>query len=93
VRPVPAPPKDDRTREALLQENERLKRELLRKRADSPMWPVVLGFVVHLVLRPLFDPWLNASSDAKVAAAVVILTLPVVFALVMLARALRRRPD
>jgi len=93
VRPVPALPTDERTREDLLQENERLRRELLRKRTDSPMWPVVLGLVVHLVLRPLLDPWLNASSDAKVAGAVVILTIPVVFALVMLARALRRRPD
>lgn len=57
------------------------------------MWPVVLWLVVHLVLRPLLDPWLNASSDALVAGAVVILTIPVVFALVMLARALRRRSD
>jgi len=57
------------------------------------MSPVVLGLVVHLALRPLLDPWLNASSDGKVAAAVAILVLPIVFSVVALIRALQARPD
>jgi hypothetical protein len=82
---------DDRNRETLLVENERLRRELLRRRTHSPMWPVVGGLVAHIVLRPLLDPWLNAQSDAKVAAAAAILAVPVVFAVVMLLRALLRK--
>jgi hypothetical protein len=82
---------DNRKRVDLLAENERLKRELLRRRSHSPMWPVVGGLAAHIALRPLLDPWLNAGSDAKVAAAAVILSIPVVFAVFMLVRALRRR--
>jgi hypothetical protein len=82
---------DSRTREELLDENERLRREVLEKRTHSPMWPVVLGLVVHIALRPLCDPWLNASSDSKVSAAIVILAIPIVFSGVMLVRILRRR--
>ncbi|HEX4339306.1 MAG TPA: hypothetical protein VH062_25540 [Polyangiaceae bacterium] len=86
-------PDDDRKRTALLEENARLRGELLRKRTHSPMWPVVGGLAAHIALRPLLDPWLNAGSDAKVAGAVVILAVPVVFAGVMLVRALRRKQD
>jgi len=82
---------DDRNRETLLVENERLRRELLRRRTHSPMWPVVVGLAAHIVLRPILDPWLNEQSDAKVAAAAVILAVPVVFAVVMLVRALMRK--
>ena len=82
---------DDRTPEAVLAENERLRRELLRKRTHSPMWPVIGGLAAHIVLRPILDPWLNAASDAKVAAAAVILAIPILFAVVTLVRALRRR--
>lgn len=82
---------DDRNRETLLVENERLRRELLRRRTHSPMWPVVGGLAVHILLRPILDPWLNEQSDAKVAAAAVILAVPVVFAVVMLVRALVRK--
>jgi ABC-type sugar transport system permease subunit len=57
------------------------------------MSPVVLGLLVHLALRPLLDPWLNASSDAKVATAIAILLLPIAFSAVMLLRALQARPD
>jgi hypothetical protein len=82
---------DDRNRENLLVENERLRRELLRRRTHSPMWPVVGGLAAHILLRPILDPWLNEQSDAKVAAAAVILAVPVVFAVVMLVRALMRK--
>ena len=82
---------DDRNRETLLVENERLRRELLRRRTHSPMWPVVGGLAAHILLRPILDPWLNEQSDAKVAAAAVILAVPVVFAVVMLVRALVRK--
>ena len=53
------------------------------------MWPVVLGLVAHLVLRQVFDSWLNASSDAKFWTAVVIVAAPVVFSVVALVRAIR----
>ena len=81
---------DDRKRAELLAENERLRRELLRRRTNSPMWPVIGGLAAHIALRPLLDPWLNSGSDAKVAAAAIILAVPVVFAVIMLARALSR---
>ncbi|HVW25484.1 MAG TPA: hypothetical protein VHC69_08940 [Polyangiaceae bacterium] len=80
----------DRNRAELLSENERLRRELLRRRTNSPMWPVVGGLAAHIALRPLLDPWLNSGSDAKVAAAAIVLAVPVVFAVIMLARALMR---
>ena len=57
------------------------------------MWPVIGGFLAHIVLRPFLDPWLNASSDAKVAAAVAILAVPILFAIFMLVRALRHKLD
>ncbi len=46
---------------------------------------------MHILLRPLLDPWLNAESDAKVSAAVVILAVPVVFAVATLVKILTRR--
>jgi hypothetical protein len=88
------PPLDDRqTKEALLAENARLKERLLDRRSGSSMWPVIGGLAAHILLRPLMDPWLNASSDAKVYAAVAVLGVPVIFALVMLVRALTRKSD
>ena len=84
-------PDDDRNRAELLAENDRLRRELLRRRSASPMAPVIGGLVAHIVLRPFLDSWLNAASDFKVAAAATILSLPLVFAALMLVRALRRR--
>jgi hypothetical protein len=54
------------------------------------MWPVVGGLAAHIALRPVMDPWLNSGSDAKVVAAAIILAVPVLFALIMLARALMR---
>jgi hypothetical protein len=81
---------DDRKRADLLAENERLRRELLKRRSNSPMWPVIGGLAAHIALRPLLDPWLNSGSDAKVAAAAIVLAVPVVFAVIMLARALTR---
>jgi hypothetical protein len=84
---------DDRNRDALLAENERLRRELLRKRTNSPMWPVIGGLAAHILLRPLLDPWLNAASDTRVTAAAVILAIPIVFAVLMFVRAIRRRSN
>jgi hypothetical protein len=84
---------DDRKRTELLAENDRLRRELLKRRSHSPMWPVIGGLAAHIALRPLLDPWLNAGSDAKVATAAIVLAVPVVFAVVMLARALMRPPS
>jgi hypothetical protein len=84
---------DDRNREALLVENERLRRELLRKRTHSPMWPVIGGLAAHILLRPLLDPWLNAASDAKVAGAAIVLAIPIAFAVFMFVRALRRKAN
>ena len=63
----------------------------MRRRTNGSMLPVVLGLFAHILLRPLLDPWLNAPSDAKVTLAVVILAVPVVFALVMLVKALTHR--
>ncbi|HVU04161.1 MAG TPA: hypothetical protein VHE30_20530 [Polyangiaceae bacterium] len=80
---------DERTPEDLRAENERLRKELLHERTRRPMWPVAAGLLVHILLRPLFDPWLNAQSDAKVAGALAILIVPLVFSGVMLVRALR----
>ena len=57
------------------------------------MWPVIGGLLVHIILRPLFDPWLNGASDAKVTAAAVILAVPILFSVFMLVRALTRKPD
>ena len=84
---------DGRPTKALREENARLRRELLRRRTHSPMWPVIAGLLAHILLRPFLDPWLNASSDAKVAAAVTILVTPIVFAIFMLVRALRHKLD
>jgi len=82
---------EPRDRKELLEENERLKRELLHRRSNPSMWPVILGLFAHILLRPFLDPWLNAPSDRKVAVAVVILAVPVVFALTMLVKALTHR--
>ena len=57
------------------------------------MWPVIGGLTAHILLRPLLDPWLNASSDAKVATAAALLSIPILFAVFMLARALRSKQD
>jgi hypothetical protein len=84
---------DDRTRDELLSENARLKTELLRRRSNSPMWPVVAGLATHIALRPMLDPWLNSSSDGKVDLAILVLAAPLAASAVMLVRALRSKPD
>ena len=84
---------DRRTREELLLENGRLRSDLLRRRSNSPMWPVVAGLVAHVALRPLLDPWLNSASDAKVDLAIVILAAPIAVAIAALVRALRFKRD
>lgn len=90
---VPSEFDDERRREELLAENARLRSELLRRRSNSPMWPVVAGLVAHIALRPVFDPWLNSSSDGKVDLAIVILAAPIVASAVLLVRALRSKID
>jgi hypothetical protein len=91
----PAAPKldEDRSREELLSENARLRTELLRRRSNSPMWPVVAGLAAHIALRPIFDPWLNSSSDGKVDLAIVVLAAPIALSAWALVRALRSRQD
>ncbi len=84
--PSPTPSPDDEL-ERLRRDNERLRRELLRRGAGHRYWPVAAGLLTHLALRPVLDPWLNASSDAKLAGAVVLLALPLVGAAVALVRA------
>ncbi len=53
------------------------------------VWPAILGVVLHFVMRVVLDPWLNASSDAKFWGAVVIVALPLTFAVYALVRAIR----
>jgi hypothetical protein len=84
--------KEPRSAEELAAENEKLRRELLRRRTGPSTWPAVVALLVHIVVRPFFDPWLNAASDAKVTAAVVILAVPVVFAVIVLVRAITHNP-
>jgi hypothetical protein len=52
----------------------------------------VLLVAVHVALRPLLDPWLNAPRDLEVFAAVALLGLPLVLAAFALYRAIRPRP-
>ncbi|HEX7670962.1 MAG TPA: hypothetical protein VF395_15310, partial [Polyangiaceae bacterium] len=82
-----------RHRDELLAENARLKTELLRRRSNRPMWPVVAGLAAHIALRPILDPWLNSSSDTKVDLAVFLLAVPLAASAVMLVRALRPKSD
>jgi hypothetical protein len=53
------------------------------------LWPALAGVVVHFILREVLNPWLNASSDARFGAAVVILILPLVFTIFALLRSIR----
>jgi hypothetical protein len=53
------------------------------------LWPALAGVAVHFVLREVLNPWLNASSDARFWAAVVILTLPILFAIFALIRSIK----
>jgi hypothetical protein len=57
------------------------------------VWPAVLGVVVHFVLREMLNPWLNAPSDAKFWGAVLILAVPIVFAVVALIRSIAPPPQ
>jgi hypothetical protein len=52
------------------------------------VWPALLGVVVHFGLREVLNPWLNAPSDTKFWGAVVILAVPLVFAVFALIRAI-----
>jgi hypothetical protein len=61
------------------------------RRTWSP-WVAVGSLGAHAVLRLLLDGWLNASSDAKVWAAVLILVLPIGFAAFALYRAIVSKP-
>ena len=53
------------------------------------LWPALAGVALHFVLREVLNPWLNASSDARFWGAVVILTLPLLFTIFALVRAIR----
>jgi hypothetical protein len=62
-----------------------------RQGAWSP-WVSVVAIALFCVLRLLLDPWLNAASDGKVAAALVVLALPLLFAGFALYRAIVPKP-
>jgi hypothetical protein len=60
----------------------------VRRGAWSPWWSVAC-VALHFALRIVFDPWLNASSDAKFWVALTILTAPLALAVFALYRAIR----
>jgi len=43
-------------------------------------WVSLASFAVHFLLRLVLDSWLNAASDWKVSVAIIILALPILFA-------------
>jgi hypothetical protein len=49
-------------------------------------WPVIIAVASHFGLREVLNPWLNAPSDLKFWGAVVILAVPIVFAVYALIR-------
>jgi hypothetical protein len=61
-------------------------------RATWSPWVPVLAIAFFCVIRLLLDPWLNASSDRKLTAALVILGLPLLFAGYALYRTIVPRP-
>ena len=58
-----------------------------RRRGWSP-WVAVAAFGAHFGLRLLLDTWLNAGSDVKVIAALVILIVPLLIAAFALYRSI-----
>ena len=62
-----------------------------RRGAWSPWWCALL-LALHFVLRIVFDPWLNASSDRKFWTALAIVATPFAFAVFALYRAIRPKP-
>ena len=52
------------------------------------LWPAFAGIAVHFGLREVLNPWLNASSDAKFWGAVGILTVPLLFSVFAIYRAI-----
>ena len=59
-----------------------------RWRGVWSVWPAVIAVVLHVVLREVLNPWLNASSDAKFWGAVLILAIPLIFAVIAFARSI-----
>jgi len=60
--------------------NGAMNRALRRRRQPWNLWVVAAAIAVHFALRPLLDNWLNASSNKKFSAALVILAMPLLFA-------------
>jgi hypothetical protein len=52
------------------------------------MWPAFAGVGLHLVLREVLNPWLNASNDAKFWSAAALLALPLLFSVYAIFRAI-----
>jgi hypothetical protein len=52
------------------------------------LWPAFAGIGLHLVLREVLNPWLNASSDAKFWSAAGIVALPLLFSVFAIYRAI-----
>ncbi len=63
-----------------------------RYRGVYSPWVAVLLVALHVALRPLLDPWLNAPRDLKVFIAAALLALPLLLAAFALYRAIRPRP-
>ena len=60
--------------------NGEMNRAVRQRRQPLNLWVVAAAIALHFALRPLFDNWLNASSNRKFFAAFVILALPLLFA-------------
>ena len=59
-----------------------------RYRGVWSAWPAPIAVALHFVLREVLNPWLNAPSDLKFWGAVAILTVPIVFAIYAIVRAI-----
>jgi hypothetical protein len=82
----PAPYRDERA--SLNAEIVRLRTMLARAQRRSSLAPVVVGLVLHLVIRQVLGPLFNGSSDSMFWLALVLSALPLVYAAIQLGRAL-----
>jgi hypothetical protein len=63
-----------------------------RRPTRGPAWPALVFVLLHVGLRQLFDPWLNSQSNVKVWVGGGLVLLPLVFAVIAVARAFRWIP-
>lgn len=69
-----------------------LKASLRQGRGLWSPWVSVAGVGVHFLLRLVLDSWLNAASDWKVSVAIVMLALPLLFAVFAVYRSIFPKP-